>query len=75
MKKLIGIIWFIALLVLHQDFWNWDRSDLLFDFLPIGLAYHAALSILAAGLGAWACFKCWPKDLEDEVLSASEESA
>ena len=65
MKKLIGIAWFVTLIVIHQDFWNWDRTDLLFGFMPIGLAYHVMISILAAGLGAWACFQCWPQGLDD----------
>ena len=35
--------------VLHQDFWNWKKADpLVFGFLPIGLAYHAGYSVLAA---------------------------
>ena len=35
--------------VLHQDFWNWKQADpLIFGFLPIGLAYQAGYSILAA---------------------------
>ena len=34
--------------VLHQDFWNWKNSDVVLGFLPVGLAYHAGYSILAA---------------------------
>ena len=38
-----------AVYVLHQDFWNWKKAEpLVFGFLPIGLAYHAGYSILAA---------------------------
>lgn len=44
----------LALLVtivylLHQDFWNWSKVEpLVFGFLPIGLAYHVAYSLVAS---------------------------
>lgn len=61
-----GFLIFLAILlgILHQDFWWWDNTTLLFGFLPIGLAYHALFSLLAAGL--WALFVkySWPEELE-----------
>ncbi len=52
--------------VLHQDFWNWKRADpLIFGFLPIGLAYQAAYSVLAALMMAVLVRTVWPKHLED----------
>ncbi len=50
MKKttLIFVITFVVLAVLHQDVWNWDKADLVFGFMPIGLAYHAGYSLVAA---------------------------
>jgi len=49
---------------MHQDFWWWDDAFLVFDFLPIGLAFHAGFSIVCAILG-WAAIKyAWPHDLE-----------
>lgn len=67
MKKLIyGLI--VLLAILHQDFWWWDRSDpLVFGFIPIGLAWHAGVSITAAILWAAAVKYCWPiQEEEDE---------
>ena len=55
---------FIILFFLHQDFWWWEDSDLVFGFMPIGLAYHAAFSVACAGLGALAIRYAWPHDLE-----------
>ena len=54
MKSAVIVFVFIALAVLHQDIWNWDNSNLVFGFLPVGLAYHAGLfncsgNILGAG--------------------------
>ena len=63
-SRIIAITAFIALLVFHKDFWNWDNNTLLWGFMPVGLAYHASISIGAALLGAWCCFKCWPKHLD-----------
>jgi hypothetical protein len=54
--------------VLHQDFWNWKEAyPLVFGFLPIGLAYQAGYSILAAAMMAVLVWTAWPKHLEDVV--------
>jgi hypothetical protein len=56
----------VAIYVLHQDFWNWRKADpLIFGFLPIGLAYQAGYSILAAAMMAVLVRTIWPKHLED----------
>jgi Protein of unknown function (DUF3311) len=54
-----------ALYALHQDFWFWRTArPLVFGFLPIGLAYHAAYC-LAAALLMWALTRfAWPAHLE-----------
>lgn len=67
MKKstLIFVLVFVALAVLHQDVWNWDRSDLVFGFMPIGLAYHAAYSLVAAIFWAVVMKFAWPHKLEE----------
>ena len=65
MKLGIIIIVFLVLAVLHQDFWNWDKKDLVFGFMPIGLAYHALYSIVAATFWALVVIFAWPKKLED----------
>ncbi len=55
-----------AVYLLHQDFWNWKKADpLIFGFLPVGLAYHAAYSILAAIMMAVLVKVAWPKHLEE----------
>ena len=55
-----------AVYLVHQDFWNWTRVEpLLFGFLPVGLWYHAAYSLLASAL-MWLLVKfAWPKSLEE----------
>ena len=64
MKRWIIIIGFIALAVLHQDIWNWSNSDLVFGFLPKGLAYHAGYSIAATVFWALVVVFAWPTQLE-----------
>lgn len=63
--KHVTIALIIVLIVLHQDFWWWDDVEpLVFGFIPIGLAWHAGIS-LAAALVWWLAVKyCWPRDLE-----------
>ena len=65
MKKTLLVLMVIAVYVLHQDFWNWKKSTpLVFGVLPIGLAYHAAYSILASLMMAILVKCAWPKHLE-----------
>ncbi len=66
MKALALTALAVTVYVLHQDFWNWrEARPLVFGFLPIGLAYHAAYSILAACLMALLVWTVWPKHLEE----------
>ena len=62
MKKLLTGIAF-AMLVLHQDFWLWENTNLIFGFMPTGLAYHACFSIAVAVLAVLAIKFAWPHDL------------
>jgi hypothetical protein len=56
----------LVVYVLHQDFWNWKEAyPLVFGFLPIGLAYQAGYSILAAAMMAVLVSTVWPKHLEN----------
>jgi hypothetical protein len=58
------VILVLALAILHQDFWFWDSDTLVLGFMPIGLAYHAMYSIVAACLWALAIKIAWPHHLE-----------
>ena len=62
------LVWALVLLlvVLHQDHWFWEDAHLVFGFMPIGLCYHACIS-LAAGIVWFLATKfCWPSNLEVE---------
>jgi len=75
MKHLIfGLI--ILLASLHQDFWWWHTAEpLVFGFIPIGLAYHAGVSIAASILWALAVKYCWPRDVDviEEVTGSAPD--
>lgn len=62
MSRRLIYIALILLAVLHQDFWLWNDATLLFGFMPIGLAYHTAYCIVAAGLWYLATKYAWPGD-------------
>ena len=67
MKKLVYAM-IVLLALVHQDFWWWDRIDpLVLGFIPIGLAYQAGVSIVAAILWAMAVKYCWPQGLENDT--------
>lgn len=67
MKKasLVAAAVFILLAILHQDSWNWDNANLVFGFIPVGLAYHALYSIVAAIFWALVVKFAWPYYLEE----------
>ena len=63
----------VVVYLLHQDFWNWKKVEpLVFGFLPVGLAYHAAYSILATAMMAALVKFAWPKEL-DETETGGEQ--
>jgi len=64
MKKLLLFLLIAGIYLIHQDVWNWKNADLVFGFLPVGLAYHAAYSILAAIMMAILVKFAWPAELE-----------
>ncbi|MEM7199020.1 MAG: DUF3311 domain-containing protein [Planctomycetota bacterium] len=55
----------LALGILHYDFWLWSDRSLVFGFLPIGLGYHALISIGAAVAWALVVRWAWPAWIED----------
>ena len=61
------IVWFLfgLMFLLHQDFWWWEDVDLIFGFMPIGLAFHAGFSVACAILGWLAIKFAWPSHLEE----------
>lgn len=64
MRKIVPLL-LVLLAILHQDYWWWNSVDpLVFGFVPIGLAYHAGVSVVAACLWALAVKYCWPKDVD-----------
>jgi hypothetical protein len=65
MKKTLLILMVVAIYVLHQDWWNWHKTEpLVLGVLPIGLAYHAAYSVLAAIMMSILVKFAWPEHLD-----------
>lgn len=62
------LVWALVLLLvaLHQDNWFWEDNRLVWGFIPIGLCYHAGISIAAGIVWFLATKFCWPADLEVE---------
>jgi hypothetical protein len=63
--RILLLLAIAAVYLLHQDVWFWRAArPLVFGILPIGLAYHAAYCLLAAGL-MWILTKAaWPHHLD-----------
>jgi len=73
MKRILLVVAFIALYVLHQDFWFWRTAyPLVFGFVPIGLFYQGCFAV-AASLLMWLLVTfAWPSHLEREFENESE---
>ena len=55
----------LLIYLLHQDFCFWRSArPLVFGFLPIGLAYHAAYTIGISFLMLYLVRRHWPSHLE-----------
>ena len=53
----------VALLALaHHDAWFWDDPTAIGGVVPVGLAYHAGFSVLAAALWGFITRVAWPSD-------------
>jgi hypothetical protein len=62
----VSVAFVIALVyALHQDFWFWRSArPLVFGFLPVGLAYHAAYTLAISLLMLHLVRHHWPDHLE-----------
>ncbi len=62
-SKTIWVI-FVVLCIVHQDVWFWHDRTLVFGFIPVGLAYHAGISLAAVTLWTMAIRWAWPSEVE-----------
>ncbi len=69
-------IWGLVLLliIIHQDLWFWDNSTLIFGFMPIGLLYHAGISVAASLTWLLATIYAWPVDVAQTGAVSSENN-
>jgi hypothetical protein len=73
MHKLIwGLV--LLLVVLHQDFWNWDSTTLVGGVVPLALFYHACLSVAATVVWFLATRYAWPAELEEASVYSAPHS-
>ena len=74
MKAITVIVAFFVLVVLHQDTWFWNDRTLWFGFLPAGLGYHAAYSVVAALFWFLVSQFAWPHRI-DQWAEESDDPA
>ncbi len=63
MRWLVAVL-IVLLVLLHQDYWNWHRRDLVAGALPATLVWHMGLSLLASAAWYVATVVCWPREEE-----------
>ena len=71
--KYLACLMVVFLLLAHQDYRQFSRTELLFDFLPFSLGYHMLISVGTAFAWLLVVRVCWPKDL-DEAEFAEEKT-
>ena len=74
MNRNVIVFLVVVLAVLHQDVWYWDDPRLVLGFLPVGLAYHAAYSVMCGIVWALAVRFAWPDELEAFATGGEEPS-
>ena len=67
---IIGVL-VVLLLILHQDNWFWESDSLVLGFMPIGLFWHACISVAASLTWALATVIAWPVDSSDDTSETS----
>ena len=74
MHRPLLLVVILVLYALHQDVWFWrDARPLVFGFLPVGLAYHAAYC-LAVALLMWVLTRvAWPSHLESAAADVTRD--
>ena len=76
MKNALLTLAVLVVYALHQDFWFWRSArPLVFGFVPIGLFYHAAYSVLAAVLMWLLVTHAWPSRLEQDAEPGKQEQS
>ncbi|QDV61388.1 DUF3311 domain-containing protein [Crateriforma conspicua] len=63
----------VLLLIIHQDNWFWDDDTLVFGFMPIGLLYHACISIAASATWFLTTKIAWPLDDAAELTGKADQ--
>ena len=72
-RSIPPIVAVCALYLLHQDLWFWRSArPLVFGFLPVGLAWHAAYCMAVSLLMVWLTRVAWPGHLEATDGSAAK---
>ena len=74
MKYLIWCL-VVLLVILHQDYWQWNNATLDFGFLPRAMTYHVGISIAAAVVWWLATQFCWPETLDPADANGKPEDA
>jgi hypothetical protein len=63
--RFIAALLILGLLVAHQDYWQWNRNELVFGFLPYTIAWHMGLCLMTAAVWLLITTFCWPTHLDD----------
>lgn len=71
MKRLLYAA-LLLMIPLHHDFWWWNDPTLVLGIMPIGLAYHALYTVVAAGLWFLMLRIAWPTELEEFAQGVEE---
>ena len=65
--RILVIVLILLLAIIHHDWWWWDAKEPRgLGVMPIGLAWHAGISLAAGLVGLVAVKCCWPDHLDEE---------
>ena len=69
MRLWITCVLVLLLLILHQDYWQWERNEIVFGFLPYTMAYNIGISLATGLLWIIVCTFLWPRHLDEIGIS------
>lgn len=70
MSAIVKSTWLLIpiLLLLHQDYWLWEETELIWGFIPAGFFSHLCISVLASVSWLLICIFHWPKFVDGPDL-------
>lgn len=73
-KRTVVCVCAVLMIVLQQDFWLRDNPGLIAGIIPVGLAWHAGISLGSVCVWYLIVSWCWPQGSENGIEEESHRN-